>query len=94
MSAQRPTLDDMAPEVADVLETAKSLNRDQIADLAYHLLQVLDDDLAGVDQARIDAAWRADLRRRTDEIENGRVQLVDGPETLAMARAMLAKRRT
>jgi hypothetical protein len=83
----------MAPEVAEVLKTAKSLKRDQIADLAYQLLRVLDDDATEVDQAHVDAAWRVEFRRRVDNIESGKVQLVDHEETVAHARALLAARR-
>ena len=82
----------MAPEVAEVLETAKSFRRDQIADLAYQLLCVLDEDTAEGDQQAIDAAWRAEFRRRIDDIESGNVQLVSHEETVSLARAMLAAR--
>lgn len=82
----------MAPDVAEVLQTAKSLERDQIADLAYQLLRVLDGD-APADQAKIDAAWRAELRRRIDDVESGKVELVSHETTVAQARAMLAARR-
>ncbi len=81
----------MAPEVAKVLETAKSLKRDQIADLAYELLCVLDDDEPEVDQAR-QREWRVEFRRRFDDIESGEVQLVSHEETVAQARASAAHR--
>lgn len=82
----------MAPEVAEVLETAKSLKRDQIADLAYRLLRVLDEGTSEVDQARVGAAWRSEIRRRIDDIESGNAQLVSHEETVSIARAMLAAR--
>jgi hypothetical protein len=83
----------MAPQVAEVLETAKSLKRNQIADLAYRLLRVLDDDALEVDEAQVDAAWRSEFRRRVDDIETDRVRLVSHEETVAQARALLAARR-
>lgn len=83
----------MTPEVADVLATARALRRDQIADLTHQLLRVLDDDEPEVDQFQVDEAWAIELRRRIDDIESGRVELVDGRETIAMARAWLAARR-
>lgn len=83
----------MAQNVEEVLESAKSLTRDQMADLAYQLLRALDDDVAEVDQVRVDAAWRAEFRRRVDEVESGRVQLVDHEQTVSDARALLAERR-
>jgi len=82
----------MAPDVSEFLETAKLLSRDDIADLAYQLLQVLDGE-ASADAATVESAWRADFRRRIDEIESGEVELVDGRQTLTMARAMRSARR-
>jgi 2,4-dienoyl-CoA reductase-like NADH-dependent reductase (Old Yellow Enzyme family) len=87
------TLICMVQSVAEVLESAKALRRDEVADLAYKLLRVLDGDGEPADQASVDAAWRAEYRRRVDDIESGRVQLVSHAETVAQARAMLASRR-
>lgn len=83
----------MAPEVAEVFETAKSLKRGEIADLAYQLLRVLDEDVAEVDQTKVDAKWRTEFRSRIDEVESGNVQLVSHKETVTHAQAMLAARR-
>jgi len=44
-------------------------------------------------QADIDAAWRDTIARRLDDIESGRVQLVSGRETTALALARLESRR-
>ncbi|WP_415116555.1 addiction module protein [Microbacterium sp.] len=41
----------------------------------------------------MDAAWQAEFRRRIDDIESGRIQLVDGRETLRIARGRIAERR-
>ena len=84
----------MAPDVAEVLETAKLLKRDQIADLAYALLRVLDDDDdMSDDQEQAAAAWRAEYRRRIDDIEHGKVQPVSHEDTVTATRTMLAARR-
>ncbi|MGN6204183.1 addiction module protein [Humibacter sp.] len=83
----------MAPDIAEVLTSAKSLAREQIADLAYELLRVLDEDQAPVDQATVDAAWSAELRRRVDDVESGAVEVVSHQETVAEARAFIASRR-
>lgn len=82
----------MAPEVAEVLATVKSLPRDQIADLAYQVLRVLDEE-PDSDAVAIDEAWQAEFRRRVDALENGRTVPVSHDETVAAARAMLADRR-
>ena len=83
----------MTREVAEVFETAKTLDRGEIADLAYLLLRVLDEDVTDVDQAKVDAQWHAEYRRRIDDIESEKVQLVNHEETVAQARARLAARR-
>lgn len=83
----------MAPEVGEVLESAKSLEREQIADLAYELLRVLDGDATEGDQPSVDAAWRAEFRRRINDIDSGRLELVSHEETVAQARAMLVRQR-
>lgn len=77
----------MPREVAEVLESAKSLARGQIADLVYELLRVLDGDELEIDQANVDAAWRAD-------IESGKVHLLSHEETVAQTRAMLVAQRS
>lgn len=46
-----------------------------------------------VEQAEIDAAWDEGIDRRVDEIMTGKVALVDGEETITIARARLAERR-
>jgi hypothetical protein len=84
----------MAPDVAEVLESARSLGREQIAELAYELLRVLDGDAPEVDQETVDAAWGAELRRRVGDIESGGIELVSHKKTVAQARAMLARQRS
>lgn len=49
---------------------------------------------AARDQAAIDAAWNAELRKRIDEIESGAVGLVDGEETMRLARELIDAKRT
>lgn len=44
------------------------------------------------DQEVIDASWNAEFRRRIDEIESGAVELVDGEETMRMARERIAQK--
>ena len=72
----------MAPDVRDVFETAKALDREQIADLAHQLLRVLDDDSSPVDQDRVDAWWDLEHERRGDDLESGTVRPVSHDETV------------
>lgn len=83
----------MAPEVGELLASARSLQREQIADLAYQLLRVLDGDSTEGDQPSVDAAWRVEFRRRIDDIDSGRLKLVSHEATVAQAHAVLARQR-
>jgi hypothetical protein len=51
------------------------------------------DDHPTEDQAEVDAAWRSELRRRIDDVQSGKVELLDVDESLARLRAELAARR-
>jgi putative addiction module component (TIGR02574 family) len=44
-------------------------------------------------QSEVDAAWRAEFRRRIDDAESGRVQWLDADEMYAELRAELARER-
>lgn len=44
-------------------------------------------------QAEVDAAWRSELLRRIDDMESGKVELLDVDESHAQLRAELAARR-
>ena len=48
---------------------------------------------AASDQAVIDAAWNAELRKRIDEIETGAVELIDGAEVDRLLREHIAELR-
>ena len=85
----------MAPDVAEVLESARSLGREQIAEHAKQFVRELGDLLTPeVDQETVDAAWGAELRRRVGDIESGGIGLVSHKKTVAQARAMLARQRS
>jgi len=78
----------MTPKLADYIEAGKTLDADE-REIAALALQHVDE----AERAEIDAAWDEEIDRRIDEIVSGKVQLVSGRETLAMARSMLAARR-
>lgn len=83
----------MAPDAADVLRSAKALSREEIADLAYHLLQVLEEDDAASDPEEVEGRWRAEIGRRAEEVLRGEVSLMAHREVLDRARARLAEHR-
>lgn len=79
--------------VADVEQALLALDERDRAAVIHSGLRSLRDKDADADQEEIDAAWRAELRRRIDEIESGKVELLDLDESHAQLRAELAARR-
>jgi len=71
----------------EVLKAALSLAPEQRAMLADRLLESLD----GPDQKRIDALWAEEAERRLREIDEGKVELIDGE--LVMQRIRSRRRR-
>ncbi len=83
----------MSMSAADVERAVFALERRDRAALIHRVLQDLDTDGTERDQSEIDAAWRTELRRRIDDIESGKVELLDIEESHAQLRAELAARR-
>ena len=81
----------MAPELVALIEAGRCLAPEDRYELANQMLASVEEPT--VDQAKVDEAWRAELRRRIDDVDSGRVQLVDHAETVQIARARLAERR-
>ena len=77
----------MTSKLTEYIESGKALDADQ-REIAALALQHVDE----LEQAEVDAAWGEEVDRRVDEVLSGRVQLVSGRETQAMAKAMLAAR--
>lgn len=78
----------MTPKLAEYIAEGRSLSADERELAAVALQQISDDE-----QAEVDAAWRSELRRRIDDIESGKVELLDVDESHAQLRAELAARR-
>ena len=73
----------MVVSFEEILSTALSLSPAERAMLADHLLASLD----GPDQKEIDAAWAEEAERRMREIEEGKVELIDGELVMESLRA-------
>jgi len=71
----------------EILSAALSLSPDERAMLADHLLASLD----GPDQKKIDAAWAEEAERRMREIDEGKVELIDGELVTARLRSRFKK---
>lgn len=78
----------MTQKLAEYIAEGRSLSVDERELAAVALQQISDDE-----QAEVDAAWRSELRRRIDDIESGKVELLDADEVHAQIRAKLAAMR-
>lgn len=78
----------MTPKLAEYIAEGRSLSADE-RELAAVALQ----QISAEEQAEVDAAWRSELRRRIDDIESGKVELLDADEVHAQIRAKLAAMR-
>ena len=87
----------MSPEVLDVERALLALAPQERASVIHSgLLSLEDDVLNEADAAQdteIDAVWRDEFRRRIDDIESGRVELLSGEEVDARVQALLAELR-
>lgn len=79
--------------VAEVERALLALDQRDRAAVIHRGLRSLDTDDTDVDQGEVDAAWRAELRRRIDDVESGKVELLDMDEAHAQIRAELAALR-
>lgn len=61
-----------------------TLDSEDRADLAYFLLQSLDEDV----DPNVAAEWDAELDRRITDIESGKLQGISGDEVMAELREM------
>ena len=69
---------------AELIEELLSFPAPERADAARALLQSLD---GADDPAEVDAAWRDEIATRVAEIEDGAVELEDGPTVMRQLRA-------
>ena len=73
----------MLDDFDEILKGALSLPPGERAMLADHLLASLD----GPNQKEIDAAWAEEAERRAREIDEGKVELIDGEVVMERLRA-------
>ncbi len=82
----------MDSDVSALLHDARQLEHHELVGLVHELLRILSDD-AESESSEIENAWDEEIRHRLAELETGAVATVNGPETIALARAELAKHR-
>ena len=84
----------MSMNAAEVEGTLRSLDHhDRVAALHRGICSLDEDDHMVEDQAESDAAWRSEPRCCIDDIESGKVELLDAGEVHAQIRAKLAAMR-
>jgi putative addiction module component (TIGR02574 family) len=79
----------LASDLDEILRKAFALPAETRAMLADRLLESLD----GADQKRIDALWAEEAERRMCEIEEGKVELMDGELVMDRLRARFSVTR-
>jgi hypothetical protein len=77
--------------LAELIEAARGLAPTEQYELANQAMAAA--EAAAKDQDDIDAAWRSEFRRRINDVESGRVQMVEHAETVRAARVQVAARR-
>lgn len=84
----------MSMTAAEVEQALLALDRHDRAEVLHRgILSLEMDDAVDEEQPEVDAAWRGEFRRRIDDIERGKVELLDADEVHAQLRAELAVRR-
>lgn len=78
----------MTQNLSEVIEAGKLLDADE-REMAALVLQQSEGD----DQEAVGAAWNDVAERRLREVLNGEVEMVNGEETLALARSRIEHRR-
>ena len=77
----------MRPEVSELLKKALALPREARAALAGSLLESLDDEPA---DEGVEAAWNEEIKRRIEEIDSGKVQMIPYEEVRRRLAALLS----
>jgi putative addiction module component (TIGR02574 family) len=77
----------MSPDVFELLKKALALPPEARAALAGSLLESLDDEPA---DEGVEAAWNEEIKRRIEEIDSGKVQMIPYEEVRRRLAALLS----
>jgi putative addiction module component (TIGR02574 family) len=78
----------MTQEVSEILKKALALPPEARAAIAGSLLESLND--APVDEGGVEAAWSEEIKRRIEEIDSGKVQMIPYEEVRRRLAARLS----
>jgi len=67
----------MTPQVSEVLEKALALSTQDRGLIIDRLIESLDNEAA---EEGVEEAWSAEIKRRVEEIQFGRVEMIPGEE--------------
>jgi len=67
------------PQASEVLEKALALSTHDRGFIASRLIESLDDEPA---EEGVEAAWSDEIKRRVEEIQSGKVEMIDGEKAL------------
>jgi putative addiction module component (TIGR02574 family) len=77
----------MTPDVSELLKKALALPPEARAALAGSLLESLDEESS---DENVEAAWDEEIKRRTEEIDSGKVQMIPYEEVRRRLAARLS----
>jgi putative addiction module component (TIGR02574 family) len=77
----------MSPDVFELLKKALALPPEARAALAGSLLESLDDEPC---DESVEAAWNEEIKRRIEEIDSGKVQMIPYEEVRRRLAALLS----
>ncbi len=77
----------MSPDVSELLKKALALPPEARAALAGSLLESLDDEPA---EDGVEAAWEEEIKRRIEDIDSGKVQMIPYEEVRRRLAALLS----
>jgi putative addiction module component (TIGR02574 family) len=67
----------MTPQVSEVLEKALALSTQERGLIIDRLIESLDDEPA---EEGVEEVWSEEIKRRVDDIQSGRVEMIPGEE--------------
>jgi len=79
--------------VAEVERAMLALDKRDLAALIHRGIQALDEGEKEASQSEADAAWILEFRRRIDEVESGKVELLTAGDVDARVDELLTKFR-
>ena len=70
----------MTPQVSEVLEKALALSTQDRGLIIDRLIESLDNEPA---EEGVEEAWSEEIKRRVEEIESGKVEMIPGEQVLS-----------